>query len=285
MGYRTAELAQVVGLSERQVRSYVYRGLLAPDRGARREYQYSFQDLVVLRVGSRLARAKIPLRRIAAALMTLRSQLPDGTPLSAVDVDAFGDTVLVRDPDGVWDPESGQRYFGFALGGSPNVTKEQTASPLPVVVPLPLRARRVVQTDVEPAAWYERALAAEDAGDWKQAAHAYRTVLALDPSDSDARANLGRMLHEAGQVAEAEAEFRLALEHDPAHATAAFNLGVALEDRTQLEQAEASYRRAIRLDPDLAVAHYNLAGVLEARGEGAAALRHLAEYRRLVAGV
>lgn len=280
MGYRTAELAQVVGLTERQVRSYVYRGLLAPHRGGRQEYQYSFQDLVVLRVGSKLARARIPFRRIAAALTALRHSLPEDTPLSAVEVEALGDAILVRDGSGVWAPETGQQYFGFAL--DPETETEGEAEPLPVVVPMPWKAGRVAQTDLEPAVWYERALRAEDRDDPLEAADAYRRVLALDPSDADARANLGRLLHEAGHLAEAEEEFRAALRHDPAHATAAFNLGVALEDRACLDEAAAAYRRALDLDGDLASAHYNLAGVLEALGDRAGAFRHLQSYRRLV---
>jgi tetratricopeptide (TPR) repeat protein len=279
MGYRTRELAQVVGLTGAQVRSYVYNGLLEPLRGSRREYHYSFTDLMLLRIGSRLARNGVRAGRVASALHALRGQLPDGIPLSSVDLETLGDTVLARDDQGLWDPESQQQYFGFA---GTDLSVDESAKgdePMPVVVPFALASRRVAQLDVEPAVWYERALALEE-NDAEAAIEAYRHVLALDPTDADARANVGRLHHEAGRIEEAEQEFRLALVHDPCHATAAFNLGVTLEDGGRLQPARDAYLRALELDPELAVAHYNLSGIAEQLGDKAGAVRHLSEYKR-----
>ncbi len=281
MGYRTREMAQVVGLTGAQVRSYVYHGLLAPGRGSRREYQYSFTDLMLLRIGSRLARHGVPIGRVASALHALRGQLPEGIPLSSVELDALGDTVLARDESGLWDPESRQQYFTFASSlHQTNDVESGPDEPMPVVVPLALASRRVAQLDVEPAVWYERALRLEES-EPDAAIEAYRRVLSLDPTDADARANVGRLLHEAGRVVEAEEEFRLALQHDPRHATASFNLGVSLEDSGRWEQARDAYLRALDLDPDLEVAHYNLSGVFEKLGDQTSAVRHLAEYKGL----
>ncbi len=281
MGYRTTEIAEVVGLSDRQVRSYVYAGLVKPERGPRHEYRYSFQDLVLLRMGSRLKRSRLSVRRVAAALLKLRDQLPDEQPLSSVEVDALGRTVLVRDGDGVWDPHTGQSYFPFSLESRSEEGAARAAGPLPVVVPLPVASRRVAQTDVESAAWYERALGLEEANP-SAAVDAYRQALALDPTDADARANLGRLLHAQGALEDAEAEFRQALRHDPRHATAAFNLGVALQDQDRLEEAREVYDQVLALDPGFAAAHFNLATVCERLDDTAAAVRHLSEYRRHV---
>jgi len=235
---------------------------------------------MLLRIGNRLARRGISVTRVASALHALKVQLPKGVPLSSIDLAALGDTVLARDDSGLWDPESQQQYFGFAARDEDSTDEDAPGNPLPVVVPLPLASRRVAQLDVEPAAWYERALELEEA-DAEAAIKAYRHVLALDPTDADARANVGRLLHEAGRVDEAEQEFRLALEHDPNHATASFNLGVALEDGSRLEASRDAYVCALELDPELAVAHYNLSGVCERLGDKPGAVRHLAEYKRL----
>ena len=43
-----------------------------------------------------------------------------------------------------------------------------------------------------------------------------------------------------------------------------------------------AYQAALRLDPDLAVAHFNLSRLFEAEGRRPDALRHLAEYKRLI---
>ena len=284
MGYRTTEIAEVVGMSDRQVRSWVYAGLVQPDRGPGHHYRYSFQDLVLLRMGQRLGASRLSVRRIALALSRLREQLPSGRPLSSVDIDTLGRAVLVRDEDGVWDPQSGQGYFPFAWSEAESEMEASDPDPLPVVVPFSIRSQRMAQTDVESAAWYERALGLED-DDPVEAQRAYRRALALDPTDADARANLGRLLHAEGALEEAEAEFRRALRHDPQHTTAAFNLGVALQDQGRLEDAASAYRQVLELDSRFASGHFNLAGVLEALGEDQAALAHLAEYRRLAGAV
>ena len=49
--YTTRDVAKLLGLSEAQVRSQA-RGYLAPDRGPRNAYRFSFQDLVLLRTAS-----------------------------------------------------------------------------------------------------------------------------------------------------------------------------------------------------------------------------------------
>lgn len=281
MGYRTTEIADVVGMSDRQVRSYVYAGLVHPERGPRHEYRYSFQDLVLLRMGSRLKRSRLSVRRVATVLLKLREQLPAGRTLSSVEVDALDRTVLVRDDEGVWDPQSGQSYFPFAISQGASESETDGPVPLPVVVPFSIESQRMAQTDVESAAWYERALALEDAQP-DEAMRAYRQTIALDPTDADARANLGRLLHSDGCLEEAEAEFRRALRQDPCHTTAAFNLGVALQDQGRWAEAAEAYERVLEIDPGFASAHFNLAKVSETLGDEAAALRHLAEYRRLV---
>ncbi len=281
MGYRTTEIAEVVGLSDRQVRSYVYAGLVRPERGPRHEYRYSFQDLVLLRMGSRLKRSRLSVRRVAEALLKLREQLPAERPLSSVEVDTLGRAILVQDGDGVWDPQTGQSYFPFSLRSEEGGESAEPQGPLPVVVPLPIAARRVAQTDVESAAWYERALALEE-GDPEEAVDAYRQALALDPTDADARANLGRLLHAQGALAEAEAEFRQALRYDPDHSTAVFNLGVALQDQGRFEEAREAYRRVLEIDGRFAAAHFNLATVSELLDDRPSAVRHLSEYKRLL---
>ena len=67
------------------------------------------------------------------------------------------------------------------------------------------------------------------------------------------------------------------------NATAHYNLGVALQDLGRREQAIQAYQTAVRVDPEFADAHYNLAQLYEKNGNKAAAIRHLARYKALVA--
>jgi tetratricopeptide (TPR) repeat protein len=57
---------------------------------------------------------------------------------------------------------------------------------------------------------------------------------------------------------------------------------VALEDQERVGEAIEAYERALRFDPDTASAHFNLSRLYEKRGQSKDALRHLADYKRLV---
>lgn len=270
-GYTTRQVAEIVGLTPRQVRAWAREGLLSPARSGK-EYRFSFQDVVLLRTASELRDQDVPPRRIRGALATLRERLPGGRHLSAVRIAAAGDRVVVHDEDTVWEPETGQVAFDFSVG-------ELAAR----VEPLAQAASEPGDAALSADAWFDAAFDLEAVSPAK-ARRAYARVLERDPDHVGALLNLGRLLHEDGDAAAAEALYRRAADADPTDALAAFNLGVALEDLGRAAEAEAAYRRALDLDPRLPEAHFNLAGLLEFRGDVPAAVRHFAAYRRLRSG-
>jgi tetratricopeptide (TPR) repeat protein len=93
----------------------------------------------------------------------------------------------------------------------------------------------------------------------------------------------GYLLHEGGQLEEAEAVYRKALEDWGPEPLVLYNLGVLLEERNRKPEAAECYRAALELDPAMADCHYNLALLSEALGRPQEAIRHMAQYRRLVA--
>jgi len=260
----------MLGLSPAQIRAYATQGFLSPERGPRGEMRFGFQDLILLRTAGELSSAHIPQRKVRRVLERLREQLPEGRSLTGVRIAADGERVVVRDGSSLWNPESGQSLFDFAVD-------EIVAAATPFARPQDDDDDEGLEADD----LYAMACAMEetDAGEAKEA---YEKALEIDPHHADAHVNLGRILHEEGAPAAAEQHYRAALEVDPKHETAIFNLGVALEDLGRIRDAVAAYRKAIDLDPKNADAHYNLAGLYERRGEKAAAVRHLAAYRRLV---
>ncbi len=183
---------------------------------------------------------------------------------------ASGERVVVQDEDTAWDPETGQVAFDFSVG-------ELAAR----AAPLDRNGGRSPQGESLTAdQWFDEAHDLE-AVSAQRARTAYGRALALDPAHAGALLNLGRLLHEEGDLEGARDHYRRSLEADPSSGLAAFNLGVALEDLGRREEAVAAYRRALDAEPGLAAAHFNLAGLLEAQGDVAAAVRHLATYRRL----
>jgi len=114
-GFSTREVAEVLGLPTSTILSWTRSGVLTPERGPKGAYLYSFQDIVLLRAARELLDARVPARRVRAALEALREQLPVGRPLSAVHISASGDRILVRDDSTVWEPASGQLRIDFAV--------------------------------------------------------------------------------------------------------------------------------------------------------------------------
>jgi tetratricopeptide (TPR) repeat protein len=244
----------------------VRAGFVSPARGARREYRFSFQDLIVLRTARALRAARVPARRITRSLRDLRRRLPETVPLSGLKISAVGDRVVVADGRANWQADSGQ----YVLELEVSVADGEL---------------RVIDRD-EPtqeagaADWFHRGLAAEG-HDPARAREAYERALALDPALVEARLNLGRLLHEASRHDAAERVYRAGLQVAGNHPTLLFNLGVLLHDAGRPGEAVEAYEAALREDPRFADCHYNLALLLEAHGNSRGAIRHMAAYRRL----
>jgi DNA-binding transcriptional MerR regulator len=107
--YGVADVARMLHLSRGTIRGLISRGFVNPARGPRREYRFSFQDLVTLRAARALVQAKVPAQRIGRSLSALRRQLPKSVPLTGFTICAMGNQVVVgRGGGNRWQAESGQ---------------------------------------------------------------------------------------------------------------------------------------------------------------------------------
>jgi DNA-binding transcriptional MerR regulator len=294
-GYTTREVAEALGLPTSEIRAWTRGGVLAPMRDAKGEHRYSFQDVALLREARHLLDGPVPARRVRATLRSLRAQLPPGEPLSTLRMSVASGRVLVSDAERVWEPDSGQIFFDFWMGGAgPAGSGTADTAPTAVIA----MSERAVPSARAPEGgtskvgrgptsegrtadeWYDAALDLE-ASSAEQAEAAYRRALVVDPGHADAHLNMGRLLHERGLLVEAEEHYRAAAAAVPESAAARYNLGVVLEDLGRTMDAMAAYRDALTLDNGLAAAHFNLARLCEARGEEADAFAHLVAYKRL----
>lgn len=224
------EVEKLLRLPRRTIHGLVKAGFVSPERGARRAYLFSFQDLIVLRTAQALAAANIPAKRITSSLRELRRHLPEAMPLSGLSIGAVGDRVVVKEGASRWQAESGQYLLAFE------------GDPL--------------------------------AGDLK----------VIDKAASlEAEIDRGYDLHEAGRLADAEAVYRSALRSWGEDPLLLYNLGVLLEDLERNDEALECYEAALRGDPRMADCHYNLALLCERLSRPREAIRHMAQYRRLVA--
>ena len=257
----------LLGLSRSIVTGLIAEGFVAPTRGRRNEWRFTFQDLMLLRTAHTLRESNIPPRKVLRSLARLKATLPQELPLTGLRITAIGADVAVRDRDGRWQADSGQLLMDFdvtPVAGS--VAFLERHAPSPAVA--------------DAAAWFERALALE-ATDPARAEAAYRQALILAPAMAEAYLNLGAMWSEAGRFVDLAALSEAAAAHCPDSALIHFNRGVALDHLERLPQAMASYEASLMLDPTLADAHYNLGRLREQLGDKRGALRHFSAYRRL----
>jgi tetratricopeptide (TPR) repeat protein len=276
--YGVGDVERMLNLSRSTIRGLISRGFVAPARGPRREYRFSFQDLLVMRTARALVQAKVPARRIGRSLNALRRQLPQSVPLTGLTICAVGNDVVVRKGANRWQAESGQYLLELDVnvaGDSLQIVEMGPGAVNGRGAGEPKRAADNAE------AWFERGLSEEDR-DVRKALDAYERCRRLDVSHVAARINLGRLLHEAGRLEDAQRVYREALRECEPDPTLYFNLGVLLEDSSRNDEAIEAYLQALTEDPDFADAHYNLARLYETLGKPQHAIRHLGEYRRLL---
>ena len=246
--------------------------------------RFSDNDVELLRSAQALRRDKVPVRRIRAALASLRRRLPASPSPTALELAARGRTVVVKDDGGVWEAESGQLLFGFAhepfVGADGSGIVEPPTSVDDGLGSGVLRFQDRRRDRLDARGWYDRARELENS-EQPGVIDAYRRALQLDPELLDAHIDLGRFLHERGDLDGARRRYREALDVDPESVTARFNAGVVAEDLGRTEEALAAYTRTLAIDPTYADAYYNLARLYEAQGDRTSALRCLQSYRRI----
>jgi tetratricopeptide (TPR) repeat protein len=268
--YSLKSVREMLGLSAGTLTRLIDAGFVTPARGARNEYRFSFQDVVLLRTADQLLANKIPPRKVVKALVQLRRQLPSEAPLTGLRISAVGSDVAVRQGDLQWDAESQQLLMDFevAPGGSAGAVTFIT------------RTAPHAASSAPPEAELAHAEALEHS-DPAAAEAAYRQVIRHAPDRIDAYLNLGALLYEASRHADALAVYEQGLAKAPREARLHYNRALALEDLGRENDALAAYEACIALAEDFADAHFNAARLYEQLGRNQLALRHFSAYRRL----
>lgn len=262
--YSLSDLRRLFGLSATLIRQLGQAGFITK-AGAHGRGEYSFQDLLILRMAGALSAAKISSSKITAALAQVRAVLRPGQVLTTMALAASGKEVAVRDPSSEWEVASGQ--YALALHADSRTVKVSA-----------LRSATAVTRVSHAQEQYLRGHALEES-DVTAARAAYVEALTAQEDHLEARINLGRLLHLEGQLKEAEKVYRQA---KSSSALLSFNLAILLEDLQREEEAIAAYRDALAQDPLIQDAHFNLSRLHEKANQPRDALRHLLAYRRHV---
>ena len=265
--YHVRDVAAALQMSHRTIYGLVRSGFVTPARGPRRQLQFSFQDILLLKTANGLVAAAIPRRRITRAVAALRRVLPPELPLAGLRIRALGDRVVAQSITHTWDAESGQGMFAFDITSRDGCIQVIDATE-PVISSSPIEK------------WFAEALSLEDS-DALAARERYALIIAADNKHVEAHINCGRLLHLACDWNSAELLYRKGIAACDASATLFFNLGVLLEDQTRSDEAIAAYQQALQCDPDHSDSHHNLSRLFEASGRAQYAIRHFNNYRRL----
>jgi tetratricopeptide (TPR) repeat protein len=285
--YSVRDVERVLQLSRSTVQGLIDGGFVKPARGPRRQYQFSFQDLIVLRAARALTQANVTRKKILRALKDLRQELPEEMPLSGISITAVGDRVVVRDGKSRWQVDDKQYLLGLDVSVDEGVLHvvEVPAPDAIVTSATPARSGAAATASASPPPaesedWFETGVELEEV-DPHKAQEAYARAVVVDPANVAAWTNWGRLVHEQGQLKKAENIYRKALNHVQPDGVLMFNLGVVLEDLGRTRAALEAYQLAISDDPSLADCHFNLARLYESFGQPQHAIRHLGQYRRL----
>jgi len=267
MTFSTRDAARLIGLTPAQIRRYVARGLLVPNRGARGHYRFQFADMVLLRTAKKLLEASVTPRRGLATLIELHQRLGDSRSLASIRLAADGADVVVIEGGARWNARSGQGHLAFfdGLAGELAHLGGRGADDLDD------------GDDPDAADWFTLAVDLQ-ALDPVRAALAYEITLELDPDCVDAHVNLGRLLQLEGRLDEADAHNREALRLVPDHQAALFASGALADQRGEHDAAVAYFIRAEAV-PE---AHLQLFRIFALRGDQLAAHRHQQRYRQLL---
>ena len=266
--YGVRDVEKLLRLPRSTIRSLIDAGFVSPARGPRNALLFSFQDLIVLRTARALADANVPHKRITQSIKDLRRHLPPSMPLSGLSICAVADQVVVKEGRSRWQAESGQYLLAFETESDGSISVIEPASAEP-------------EASAESHFADGAALESEDAD---AAVQAYEHAVAADPTLVDAHINLGRLLHENGRHVQAERVYRDAIKVCGDEPLLLFNFGVLLDEMGRKNDAIQAYEAALSVDPVLADCHYNLALLYEDVKKPKNAIRHMAQYRRLMGG-
>jgi tetratricopeptide (TPR) repeat protein len=262
--YSRAEIRRQFGVTERQLRNWEQRQLIAAAE------RYTFSDLIALQTIVKLREQRIPARRIGQAIQSLRSKLYwIKHPLSELRIVSDGRKIAVHVAGQKMEAISGQILLDFeasGLGGVRSFPDKRGA------------ANKLHESEI----WFQKGLDLEETGaPVEEALAAYAKVLELNPSAAGALVNLGTIFYRQRKFSEAEKHYAAAIAADPQYALAEFNLGNLFDEQGRVAEADRHYRQALTLNPNYADAHFNLALLCERTGEAMKAVHHWKAYLKL----
>jgi DNA-binding transcriptional MerR regulator len=260
--FSTRMAARILAISPERIRYWVKRKLVKPATTRGRHYQFTFEDLLMMRLAKELLPNKHRLDAVQRCFDRVGRMLDAQRPVTAVKLYQEDGRILVRDGPFIFEADTGQLLLGLSVPLTGETIRQADS---------PVRLRRLL----EAAGELEESNAARALG-------LYREYLEHRPRDGAVHRRLSRLFETLGDPAGAVRHLDAAAVLEPDNAELHFDLGVLYRKLHNLERAAASFRRALECEPDLIEAHLHLAQIYEQQGRERDAMRHLSAAHRLI---
>jgi tetratricopeptide (TPR) repeat protein len=260
--FSTRMAARILAISPERIRYWVKRKLVKPATVRGRHYQFTFEDLLMMRLAKELLPNRRRVEAVARCFARVGQMLDAERPVTAVKLYEEDGRILVRDGVVTFEADTGQMLFDYGVPAAGRTIKQADS---------PVRLRRLLDA----AGGLEESNPA-------RAIQMYRDYLEHRPRDGAIHRRLSALLERSGDPAGAARHLDTAAVLDPDNAELHFDLGVLYRNLQNLARAEAGFKRALECEPDLIEAHLHLAKIYEQQGRKREAMRHLSAAHRLI---
>ena len=261
--FSTRMAARILAISPERIRYWVKHKLVKPATLSGRHYQFTFEDLLMMRLAKELLPTKRRLDAVQRCFERVGRMLDAQRPVTSVKLYEKDGRILVRDGLVIFEADTGQMMLDFGLPPLTGETIKQADSRL--------RLSRLL----------DAARDLEDANPTR-AVNLYREYLEHRPRESAVHRKLSALYERAGDTTSAMRHLDAAAVLEPGNAEFHFDLGVLYRKLHNLDSAAVAFTRALECEPDLIEAHLHLAQIYEQQGQKRDAMRHLSAAHRLI---
>jgi tetratricopeptide (TPR) repeat protein len=260
--FSTRMAARILAISPGRIRYWVKHKLVKPAAVRGRHYQFTFEDLLMMRLAKELLPVRHRLEAVQRCFQRVGRMLDAQRPVTAVKLYEEDGRILVRDGPILFEADTGQMLLEFAAICSGETIKQADS---------PARLRRLLEAARE-----------MEESNPSRAVRLYREYLEHRPRDTAAHRRLSALFERSGDPAGAVRHLDAAAVLEPNDAELQFDLGVMYRKLQNFDRAAASFARALECEPDLIEAHLHLAQIYEQQGRKRDAMRHLSAAHRLI---
>lgn len=281
--YTPAMLAGLLEIPIATIRRWHRRGLITPSRQIKKLAYFDFQEVVLARRIAEMVASGTNPKSIEDRLSRLAQLYPNlHRPLSQLSVIVEGQRVLLRQGDGLVEP-NGQRRINFeqpTLDSEPVEDLEHRGT-ISLADAMQQPAPRSPDEVVTREDFLRLAMELEDDGEVASAVQVYRSMSFAYGASADICFRIAELLYQQNDLAGARERYSIAIEMDESFVEARASLGCVLVELGEKVLAKSAFEGALKHHEDYPDVHFHLARLLDELGEPQSADKHWSRFLQL----